>query len=163
MFESANGHFSKCFPCFGKYAVNGNHEYYVGVGIAEKFCQEAGFTLLSNERVDIPGAVIVRDETDIYPVEVEECFNQHPDVSEVQVFGVPHAKKGQEVIVWVKLRENAQLNERDLVAFADAQVPEGMRQRYYKIVNGFPMTRSGKVRKFMLCEMAEKELGTEIS
>ena len=107
--------------------------------------------------------VIVRDETDIYPVEVEECFYRHPDVSEVQVFGVPHAKKGQEVVVWVKLRENAQLNERDLVAFADAQVPEGMRPRYYKIVNGFPMTRSGKVRKFMLCEMAEKELGTEIS
>ena len=51
--------FREMKPRFGKYAVNGNHEYYVGVGIAEKFCQEAGFTLLSNERVDIPGAVIL--------------------------------------------------------------------------------------------------------
>jgi fatty-acyl-CoA synthase len=107
--------------------------------------------------------VIVRDETDIYPVEVEECLYQHPDVSEVQVFGVPHAEKGQEVVAWVKLKENAQTDEQGLVVFANAQCAEGMRPRYFKIVNDFPMTRSGKVQKFVLSEMAAKELGNAIS
>jgi len=105
--------------------------------------------------------VIVRDETEIYPVEVEECLYQHPDVSEVQVFGVPHAEKGQEVVAWVKLKENAQTDDRELADFSDAHVAEGMRPRYFKIVNDFPMTRSGKVQKFILSEMAAKELGKE--
>ena len=46
-------------PRFGKYAVNGNHEYYVGVRTAEKFCKGAGFTLLCNETVDIPGVAVI--------------------------------------------------------------------------------------------------------
>jgi fatty-acyl-CoA synthase len=107
--------------------------------------------------------VIVRDETDIYPVEVEECLYQHPDVSEVQVFGVPHAEKGQEVVAWVKLKENAQLDDRALMDFSDAHMAEALRPHYFKIVKDFPMTRSGKVQKFVLSEMAAKELQTEIS
>ena len=102
--------------------------------------------------------VIVRDEMEIYPVEVEECFYRYPGVSEVQVFGVPHPEKGQEVVAWVKLKESAQLDEQDLATFSDAHVAEGMRPRYFKIVNDFPMTRSGKVQKFVLTTMAEKEL-----
>jgi fatty-acyl-CoA synthase len=105
--------------------------------------------------------VIVRDKTEIYPVEVEECLYQHPGVSEVQVFGVPHPEKGQEVVAWVKLKENAQLNDRDLAAFSNAHVAEEMRPRYFKIVNGFPMTRSGKVQKFVLTELAEKDLAKD--
>jgi fatty-acyl-CoA synthase len=62
--------------------------------------------------------VIVRNTTEIYPVEVEECFYRHPDVSEVQVFGVPHPEKGQEVVAWVKPKENTELHERDLAAFS---------------------------------------------
>ncbi|MCF8129595.1 MAG: AMP-binding protein [Deltaproteobacteria bacterium] len=102
--------------------------------------------------------VIVRDETEIYPVEVEEALYRHPDVSEVQVFGVPHSEKGQEVAAWVKLKEKAQLNERDLAAFSNAHVADTMRPCYFKIVREFPMTRSGKVQKFVLSEMAVKEL-----
>ena len=102
--------------------------------------------------------VIVRDKTEIYPVEVEECLYQHPDVSEVQVFSVPHSEKGQEVVAWVKIKESARLNASDLADFAQAHVAEGMRPRHFKIVNDFPMTRSGKVQKFVLTEMAAKEL-----
>ena len=105
--------------------------------------------------------VIVRDETEIYPVEVEECLYKHPDVSEVQVFGVPHGEKGQEVVAWVKLKENAQLDEQALAAFSHAHVMEGMRPRYFKIVNDFPMTRSGKVQKFVLTEMAAEALSKD--
>ena len=105
--------------------------------------------------------VIVREKIEIYPVEMEECLYQHPDVSEVQVFGVPHSEKGQEVVAWVKLKENAQLDEQGLVTFSDAHVAEGMRPRYFKIVNDFPMTRSGKVQKFVLTELAEKDLAKD--
>ncbi len=105
--------------------------------------------------------VIVRDNIEIYPVEVEEYLYQHPDVSEVQVFGVPHPEKGQEVVAWVKLKENTQLDEQDLATFSNAHVTEGMRPRYFKIVKDFPMTRSGKVQKFVLTELAEKELAKD--
>ncbi|MCF8131191.1 MAG: AMP-binding protein [Deltaproteobacteria bacterium] len=103
--------------------------------------------------------VIVRDETEIYPVEVEECLYQHPEVSEVQVFGVSDPEKGQEVVAWVKLKEGARLKDQDLMSFAAARVAEGIRPRHFKIVTDFPMTRSGKVQKFILSEMAAKELG----
>ena len=103
--------------------------------------------------------VIVRDQTEIYPVEVEECFYRHPDVSEVQVFGIPHPEKGQEVVAWVKLKEKARLDDLDLAAFSHSHVAKGMRPGYFKIVDAFPMTRSGKVRKFVLSEMAAKALG----
>ena len=101
--------------------------------------------------------VIVRDGTEIYPVEVEECLYQHPGVSEVQVFGVP-SENGQEVVAWVKLKGEDRLDAQDLAAFSSAHVAEGMQPRYFKIVNDFPMTRSGKVQKFVLTEMAAKEL-----
>ncbi|EFK08007.1 putative AMP-binding domain protein [delta proteobacterium NaphS2] len=102
--------------------------------------------------------VIVRNGREIFPVEVEECLYGHPEISEVQVFGVPHPEKGQEVAAWVKVRENASLDESSLAASADAYVAKEMRPGYFKIVNEFPMTRSGKVQKFVLSELAEKEM-----
>ena len=107
--------------------------------------------------------VIVRDKTEIFPVEVEECLYRHPDVSEVQVFGVPHVEKGQEVAAWVKIKTGSSLNVQDLTAYAEAHLAERMRPRYFKIVDAFPMTRSGKVQKFILTELAMKALGIDPS
>jgi len=75
----------------------------------------------------------------------------------VQVFGVP-SENGQEVVAWVKLKGEDRLDAQDLAAFSSAHVAEEMQPRYFKIVNDFPMTRSGKVQKFVLTEMAAKEL-----
>ena len=107
--------------------------------------------------------VIVRAETEIYPVEVEECLYRHPGVSEVQVFGVPHPEKGQEVAAWVKIKAGSRLNVQDLAVYAGAHVAEKMRPCYFRIVDDFPMTRSGKVQKFILTELAMKELGIDPS
>ena len=107
--------------------------------------------------------VIVRDTMEIFPVEVEECLYRHPDVSEVQVFGVPHAGKGQEVAAWVKTKPGSKLNVADLAVYAEENVAEKMRPRYFKIVDDFPMTRSGKVQKFMLTELAAREIGIDPS
>ncbi len=57
--------FQKIKPPYGKYAVNGNHEYYVGIERARKFCKTAGFTLLSNETFDIPGILVIAGVDDL--------------------------------------------------------------------------------------------------
>ncbi len=104
--------------------------------------------------------VIVREDTEVFPVEVEECLYRHPDIAEAQVFGVPHPEKGQEVVAWVRVRDKSPLDEPSLFAFARAHVPEAMRPRHFKIVSEFPMTPSGKVQKFVLSELAEGDIGS---
>jgi len=101
--------------------------------------------------------VIVRDGTDIYPVELEEVIYQLPDVAEVQVFGLPDAKKGQEVAAWIRLKQGSTLSLAEISAHVEMKVDRASAPRFYKIVSGFPTTRSGKVQKFKLAEMARKE------
>ena len=57
--------FQEIKPPFGKYAINGNHEYYVGVERSRKFCKTAGFTLLNNETFDIPGILVIAGVGDL--------------------------------------------------------------------------------------------------
>jgi len=101
--------------------------------------------------------VIVRDRVEIYPRELEEILYLLPEVSEVQVFGFPHPKKGQEVAAWIKPRAGAKLALDDVVRFAKRKIEKSKIPQHFKIVKTFPMTRSGKVQKFKLAEMAEKE------
>jgi fatty-acyl-CoA synthase len=103
--------------------------------------------------------VIVRRGIDIYPVEVEEAIYMLPEVSEVQVFGFdsPSADIGQEVVAWIKLKEDTQLSLEAVAAHLQAHLAEEKTPRYYKFVNEFPMTGSGKVQKFKMAEMAQKE------
>ena len=101
--------------------------------------------------------VIVRDGIEIYPVEVEEIIYTLPEVSETQVFGFPHPKKGQEVAAWVKLKEGSRLTLDELTKYVKNNLDAKIAPRYLKIVSDFPMTGSGKVQKFKLAEMAQRE------
>lgn len=103
--------------------------------------------------------VIVRDGTDIYPVELEEVIYQLPDVAEVQVFGLPDAERGQEVAAWIRLKQGSTLSLAEISAHVETNVDPASAPHFYKIVSGFPTTRSGKVQKFKLAEMAGKECG----
>ena len=80
-----------------------------------------------------------------------------PGVSEVQVFGFPHPEKGQEIAAWVKIKEGAQVSPENLEKYLKDNVSQEKAPDYYKLVTEFPMTRSGKVQKFKLAEMARKE------
>jgi len=114
-----------------------------------------------NSYVKITGRlkdVILRDGVEIQPVELEEIIYRLPDVSEAQVFGFPHPKKGQEVAAWVRLKEGSQLSADDISEYVMDNVDVALMPQYYKIVSGFPMTRSGKVQKFKMGEMAQREL-----
>jgi len=114
---------------------------------------EAGYFRITGRLKD----VIVRDGVEIYPVEVEECLYRHPDVSEVQVFGFPHPEKGQEVAAWLTLKSGSRASGISLAAYSKDYVDERLLPHYFKVVSGFPMTKSGKVQKFRLAQLAEAE------
>ena len=101
--------------------------------------------------------VIVRNNIELYPVEIEETIYMLPEISEVQVFGFPDQNKGQEVAVWIKLKEHNTLSLDAIAAHVQAQLPVEQHPKYYKFVNEFPMTGSGKVQKFKMAEMAMEE------
>jgi fatty-acyl-CoA synthase len=101
--------------------------------------------------------VIVRDGIEIHPAEIEEVLYGLPEVSEVQVFGVPDLEKGQEVVAWMKLKKGAKLSLSDASRYARRRLGKPKVPGYFKFVTRFPMTRSGKVQKFRLSEIAKKE------
>src|SRR4030081_2491372 len=102
--------------------------------------------------------MIIRGGENIYPREIEEFLYAHPDISDVQVIGVPSARYGEEVMAWVKLREGAKLTEDELVAYCRGKIATYKIPRYWKFVDGFPMTVTGKIQKFKMRETAVDEL-----
>jgi fatty-acyl-CoA synthase len=102
--------------------------------------------------------VIIRGGENVYPREVEEFLHTHPGVSEAQVIGVPSVKYGEEVMAWVKPRPGAALTEQDLASYCKGQIATYKIPRFWKIVDAFPMTVTGKVQKFRMREMAVEEL-----
>ncbi len=113
--------------------------------------------------VNIVGRIkdmIIRGGENVYPREIEEFLYSHPDISDVQVIGVPSERYGEEVMAWVKLREGAEnIGDEALVAFCRGKIATFKIPRYWKFVDGFPMTVTGKVQKFKMRETAVEELG----
>ena len=103
--------------------------------------------------------VIIRGGENIYPREVEEYLHTHPAISEAQVIGVPSAKYGEEVMAWVRCKPGASATEADLLAHCKGRIATYKIPRYWKFVDQFPMTVTGKVQKFRMREMAAEELG----
>ena len=117
-------------------------------------------TMDSKGYVSITGRlkdVIVRNGIEIYPVEVEEIIYMLPGISEVQVFGFLDSNKNQEIAAWIKVKADSDLTLDLVSAHVRAQLPAEKNPKYYKIVSEFPMTGSGKVQKFKMAEMMEKE------
>jgi fatty-acyl-CoA synthase len=116
---------------------------------------EKGYVKITGRLKD----VIFRAGVPIYPAEVEEILYSLPEISEVQVFGFPHESLGQEVAAWIKLKKGAKLTLEDLVRCAKRKIDKAKAPHHFKFVKEFPMTRSGKIQKFKLMEMAKKEYG----
>ena len=114
---------------------------------------EKGYVKITGRLKD----VIVREGVEIYPTEVEEIIYKLSGVSEVQAFGFPHPDKGQEIAAWIKLKEGVDLSIDSLAKYARENLDKEKEPHYYKFVKEFPITRSGKVQKFKLTEMARKE------
>lgn len=111
--------------------------------------------------VNIVGRIkdmIIRGGENIYPREIEEFLYTHPDVSDVQVIGVPSVKYGEEVMAWVKLREGAITSEAELLSFCRGRIATYKIPRYWKFVDAFPMTVTGKIQKYKMRESSVEEL-----
>jgi fatty-acyl-CoA synthase len=110
--------------------------------------------------VNITGRIkdmVIRGGENIYPREVEELLYTHPDVLDAQVIGVPDQKYGEELMVWVRMRDGADPLTIDLVReFCTGQIARYKIPRYLHVTEEFPMTVTGKIRKI---EMREKSIG----
>jgi fatty-acyl-CoA synthase len=121
-------------------------------------------TMDADGYVNIVGRIkdmIIRGGENIYPREIEEFLYTHPDVSDVQVIGVPDVKYGEELMAWVKIREGASLTEDALKEFCRGKIAHYKVPRYIKFTDEFPMTVTGKIQKFKMREQAVEELGLQ--
>jgi fatty-acyl-CoA synthase len=101
--------------------------------------------------------MVIRGGENIYPREIEEFLYTHPDIVDAQVIGVPDEKYGEELMAWVRLREGAEPLDADaLRSFCTGKLAHYKIPRYVHLVDEFPMTVTGKVRKV---EMRERSLG----
>jgi len=105
--------------------------------------------------------MIIRGGENVYPREIEEFLHTHPDVSGVQVVGVPDPKFGEEIMAWIQLREGATSTEADILAFCRGKISHFKVPRYIRFTNQFPMTVTGKIQKFRLREIALEVLGSD--
>lgn len=103
--------------------------------------------------------MIIRGGENVYPREVEEFLYTHPDIVEVQIFGVPDQKYGEQVCAWIQLCDGAHLSQEDIRAFCDDQIARFKIPHYIQFVEEFPMTVTGKPQKFVMREMASEALG----
>jgi fatty-acyl-CoA synthase len=100
--------------------------------------------------------MVIRGGENVYPREIEEFLYTHPDVLDAQVIGVPDAKYGEELCAWVKLRDGApELTAEAVREFAGGKLAHYKIPRYVVVVDEFPMTVTGKIRKV---EMREKSV-----
>ncbi|MBM7516835.1 AMP-binding protein [Nocardioides nitrophenolicus] len=104
--------------------------------------------------------MVIRGGENIYPREIEEFLYTHPDVEDVQVVGVPDEKYGEELCAWIRLRPGADSLDADGVrAFATGKLAHYKIPRYVLLVDEFPMTVTGKVRKVEMRERSTELLG----
>ncbi|MDP9428128.1 MAG: AMP-binding protein [Actinomycetota bacterium] len=106
--------------------------------------------------------MVIRGGENVYPREVEEFLYTHPDVVDAQVIGVPDERYGEELMAWVRLREGAEpLTPESLRTFCAGKLAHYKVPRYVKVVDAFPMTVTGKVRKVEMREVSVRELRLE--
>jgi fatty-acyl-CoA synthase len=102
--------------------------------------------------------LVIRGGENIYPREVEEFLYRHPAIVDVQVFGVPDKRFGEELCAWVKLRAGETLTEDDIKAFCKDQIAHYKVPRYVRFVEEFPMTVTGKMQKYLMRATMTEEL-----
>ncbi|MCA0337039.1 MAG: AMP-binding protein [Actinobacteria bacterium] len=104
--------------------------------------------------------MVIRGGENIYPREIEEFLYTHPDILDAQVIGVPDEKYGEELCAWVRMREGVEpLTAEAVRAFATGKLAHYKIPRYVKVVEDFPMTVTGKVRKVEMRQVSTEELG----
>ena len=106
--------------------------------------------------------MVIRGGENVYPREVEEFLYTHPDIDDVQVIGVPDPKYGEEICAWIKMRPGAvPLDAAAVQAFSSGKLAYYKIPRYVHVVDEFPMTVTGKVRKVDMRDETVRLLGLQ--
>ena len=104
--------------------------------------------------------MVIRGGENIYPREIEEFLYQHPDIEDVQVIGVPDERYGEELCAWVRMRDGAEpLDAAAVREFATGRLSHYKIPRYVLVVEEFPMTVTGKIRKVQMRAETAQRLG----
>ena len=104
--------------------------------------------------------LVIRGGENVYPREIEEFLYRHPDVLDAQVIGVPDERYGEELMAWIRLRPGAeQITAESLREYCSGKLAHYKIPRYVKLVDDFPMTVTGKIRKVEMRSLATQELG----
>ncbi|MCV3242226.1 AMP-binding protein [Mesorhizobium sp. ZC-5] len=129
------------------------HTGDLGVIDAEGYCNIVG-------RVK---DMVIRGGENVYPREVEEFLYRHPKVKEVQVFGVPDQKYGEELCAWIVTLPGEQASEEEIKAFCQGQIAHYKVPRYVRFKDQLPMTVTGKPQKFIMRDQMVDELGLVVA
>ena len=115
---------------------------------------EAGFVKIKGRIKD----VVIRGGENLFPKEIEDFLYTHPDVSDVQVIGLPDARYGEELCACIILHEHHEITEESIRQYCSEHISHNKVPRYVRFFNEFPMTASGKAQKFKLQEFMRNEL-----
>jgi fatty-acyl-CoA synthase len=119
---------------------------------------DAGYLNITGRIKDL----VIRGGENIYPREIEEFLYTHPDILDAQVIGVPDERYGEELCAWVRMRDGREpLTADTLRAWAGDTLAHYKVPRYVRVVDEFPMTVTGKVRKVEMRARSVELLGLE--
>ena len=105
--------------------------------------------------------MVIRGGENIYPREIEEYLYRHDKIQDVQVFGVPDKKYGEELCAWITLAAGETASEEEIKDFCQGQIAHFKIPRYIRFVDSFPMTVTGKIQKFIMRDEMIDELGLD--
>ncbi len=105
--------------------------------------------------------MVIRGGENIYPREIEEFLHHHEKIADAYMVGVPDIKYGEELCVWIKVKDGQTLTEAEVKEFCKGKIAHFKIPRYVRFVSDFPMSVSGKIQKFKMREESIKELGLE--
>jgi fatty-acyl-CoA synthase len=116
---------------------------------------DGGYCTIVGRRKDM----IIRGGENVYPREIEEFLYTHPKVQDVQVFGVPDSKFGEQLCAWIRLREACESSAAEIQDYCRHHLAYFKVPHYVRFVDSFPMTVTGKVQKYLMREAMADELG----
>jgi fatty-acyl-CoA synthase len=105
--------------------------------------------------------MVIRGGENVYPREIEEFLYTHPKIRDAQVIGVPDKKYGEELCAWIHLKEDETATEEEIKSFCKEKIAHYKIPRYFKFVEEYPMTVTGKIQKYRMREISIQELGLE--
>lgn len=103
--------------------------------------------------------MVIRGGENIYPVEIENYLYRHPKISDVQIVGVPDKKYGEVLAAWIIKKKDVELTEEEVKQFCKENIAHYKIPQYFRFVEEYPMTITGKIQKYKITEMMIEELG----